>query len=35
VEKASELTKIKGIGPGRIKHFARLGLFSLQDHQDM
>ncbi|MBR3299656.1 MAG: ATP-dependent DNA helicase RecG [Clostridia bacterium] len=31
MEKASELTKIKGIGPGRIKHFARLGLFSLQD----
>ena len=31
MEKASELTKIKGIGPGRIKHFARLGLFSLHD----
>ena len=31
MEKTSELTKIKGIGPGRIKHFARLGLFSLQD----
>ena len=31
MEKPSELTKIKGIGPGRIKHFARLGLFSLQD----
>ena len=31
VENTSELTKIKGIGPGRIKHIARLGLFSLQD----
>ncbi|MBR5947995.1 MAG: ATP-dependent DNA helicase RecG [Clostridia bacterium] len=31
MEKASELTKIKGIGSGRIKYFARLGLFSLQD----
>lgn len=31
MENTSELTKIKGIGPGRMKHFARLGLFSLQD----
>ncbi len=31
MEKSTDLIKIKGIGPGRIKHFARLGLFSLQD----